>query len=213
MRGEVHPAEFLPIAETTGLAMAVSQCALAQLHRDVDALRQLLGTTVKFSFGPLRHHLVSDSLLKDVERLFLSSGLGPGMIELRISERTLASLGKAEWIVGHLAGLGANVVIDEFGRGFSCLARIAQLPLHALQLDRKFVLSLSERPSARRFCQGAIALARSYGLTPIAPGIDCDATRQQLLELGCEQGLGDYYRPIDLPVSTAPATGAEAATG
>jgi EAL domain-containing protein (putative c-di-GMP-specific phosphodiesterase class I) len=200
MRGEVSPAEFLPIAASTGLAMAISQCALARLRGDVDAWRQALGTTVKLSFGPLRHHLVSEDFLPDIERLFQSSGLGPGMIEIRIAEKTLTSLGKAERLLSRLAGLGATIAIDEFGRGTSSLARIAALPVHALQIDRRFVLALGE-PPALRFCKGAIALARSYGLTPIAPGVDSEAARRALQGLGCEQGLGDCFSPLALPVA------------
>jgi EAL domain-containing protein (putative c-di-GMP-specific phosphodiesterase class I) len=200
MRGEVSPAEFLPIAASTGLAVAVSQCALARLRSDVGAWREILGTTVKLSFGPLRHHLVCEDFLPDIERLFQSSGLGPGRLEIRIAEKTLTSLGKAERLLGQLAGLGARIAIDEFGRGASSLARIAALPVHALQIDRRFVLALSD-PPALRFCQGAIALARSYGLTPIALGVDTPATRQQLQDLGCEQGLGDCFSPLALPTA------------
>jgi predicted signal transduction protein with EAL and GGDEF domain len=211
LRGEIHPAEFLPMAASTGLTVAVSRCALGRLRSDSPALRNRFGPTVKFSFGPLRHHLVADEFIADIDGLFQSSGIAPDMIELRIAEKTLASLGKAERVVGHLAGIGTGVVIEEFGRGFSSLARLAQLPLLALQIDRHFVVSVLERPSALRFCRGAIALARSYGLTPIAAGIDSEAARQQFLEFGCEHGLGDCFAPIDL--SAPAASGAASATG
>jgi predicted signal transduction protein with EAL and GGDEF domain len=211
LRGDIHPAEFLPMAASTGLAVAVSRCALARLRSDSSALRHRFGASVKLSFGPLRHHLVADEFIADMDALFQSSGAGPGMIELRIAEKTLASLGKAERIVGQVAGLGAAVVIEEFGGGFSSLARLAQLPLHALQIDRKFVITTLQRPSALRFCSGAIALARSYGLVPIAAGIDSEAARQQFLELGCEQGLGDCFAPIDL--TAAAERDADSATG
>jgi EAL domain-containing protein (putative c-di-GMP-specific phosphodiesterase class I) len=93
------------------------------------------------------------------------------------------------------------MVIDEFGCGFSSLACRAQLPLHPLQIERKFVVTANDSPSAPRFCRGAISLARSYGLTPIAAGIDSETVRERLLDLGCEQGLGDCFAAIDL---TAP---------
>jgi EAL domain-containing protein (putative c-di-GMP-specific phosphodiesterase class I) len=198
LRGEVQPAEFLPIAASTGMAVAVSRCALARFQSDLAALRGVVGEDVRLSFGPLRHHILSGTILKDLEALLRSSALQPGMIELRIAEKTVASLEKAERVVAQLAAVGASVVIDEFGRGFSSLVRIAQLPLRALQIDRRFVLAAAQRPSAMRFCEAAVALARSYGLTPVASGIDCDATRKQMLAIGCEQGLGDCFAPIEL---------------
>jgi EAL domain-containing protein (putative c-di-GMP-specific phosphodiesterase class I) len=108
--------------------------------------------------------------------------------------------------VSQLAARGANLVIDEFGRGYSSLARIAKLPIHALQIDRRYVTAAPEKPSALRFCLGAIALAQAYDLTPIASGIDTEAARQQILGLGCEQGLGDCFAPISLPVTPSSAS-------
>jgi cyclic di-GMP phosphodiesterase Gmr len=117
----------------------------------------------------------------DLEALLRWSTLQPGSIELRIAEKTLALLENTDRVIAQLTAPGASVVIDEFGRGLSSLGRIARLPLKALQIERRFVLAAARRPSVMRFCQAAVAIARSYCLTPIASGIDCDATRQQML--------------------------------
>jgi EAL domain-containing protein (putative c-di-GMP-specific phosphodiesterase class I) len=92
-------------------------------------------------------------------------------------------------------------MIDEFGRGFSSLSNIAQLPVQALQIDRRYSLAAKQQPSAERFCRGAIALAQAFGMTTIAPGIDDDAIRRNMLALGCEQGLGDFYPPVRLALA------------
>ena len=205
LRGDVPPTEFLAIAASTGLAIALSRCALSQFLQDVQSLRAVVGETVTFSFGPLRHHLVSGALVKDLEAALGVRGLKPGMLELRIAEKTLASLGRADRIVAQLNALGAGIMLDEFGRGFSSLARLAALPLKALQLDRRFVLAAAQRPSARRFCQAAVAVARANALIPIAAGIDSDSTRQQMLQLGCEQGLGDHFAPLGIALPAASA--------
>jgi EAL domain-containing protein (putative c-di-GMP-specific phosphodiesterase class I)/GGDEF domain-containing protein len=207
LRGVVHPGEFLPIAISNGLGVALSRCALSRVQKDMPALRAACGATARISFGPLREHLVSGTLMEEIEELLKSTGLEPGMLEVRIAEKTLASLSRADRVVSQLAARGTNLVIDEFGRGYSALARIAQLPIQALQIDRRYVTAAPEKPAALRFCLGAIALAHAYDLTPIASGIDNESVRQQMLGLGCEQGLGDCFGSISLslaPQAAAP---------
>ena len=195
--GEVNPSEFLPMAASTGLAASVSRCALSCLLEDLTALDGHFGNTVQVSFAPLRHHLVAEDFVADMDRVIQESALSPSRFELRITERTLASLGKADRVIGQVASLGAALVIEEFGSGYSSLGRLAQLPLRALQMDRKWVANAAARPSALRFCRGTIALAHSYGLTPIAAGVNDEAARALLLELGCEQGLGGCFAPLE----------------
>ncbi len=198
LRGEVLPSEFIPIASSTGLAVSISRYALMRLSIDAPNIDRRLGAAVKVSFAPLRHHLMADEFLTDLDAFYQSCGLAPDRFELRIAEKSLTSLGKAEGIIGQIAGLGTAVMVDEFGCGFSSLARLAQLPLKGLQIDRRFVLAAAKRTSALRFCKGAMSLARSYGLIPIASGVDTEAVRQLLIGLGCEQGIGDHFARLEL---------------
>jgi EAL domain-containing protein (putative c-di-GMP-specific phosphodiesterase class I) len=210
LRGEVPATEFLPIAATTGLALALSRCALARFLGNAQAVRSVVGAQVRLSFSPLRHHLACGTFVKDLEGLLRANRVEPALIELRIAETTLAAIEKVERIIGELTALGVSVMIDEFGRGFSSLSHIARLPVQALQIDRRFGLAAAQRPSALRFCRGAFALARAFGMTTVAAGIDSDAHRQQMLALGCQQGLGDCFAAISLP-APAPASAGVAA--
>ncbi len=205
LRGPVAPEEFLPIAAATGLALALSRCALARCLADAAAVRAAAGAEVRLSFAPLRHHLVGGTLLKDLESHLLAQRLSPRGIEIRIAEKTIAAVDKAERIIAALTAMGVSVMIDEFGRGFSSLSNVAQLPVQALQIDRRYSLAATQQPSAERFCRGAIALAQAFGMTTVAPGIDDDAIRRNMLALGCEQGLGDFYPPIRLASPAAAA--------
>jgi EAL domain-containing protein (putative c-di-GMP-specific phosphodiesterase class I) len=74
-----------------------------------------------------------------------------------------------------------------------------------LQIDRRFSVAARQQPAAQRFCRGAIALARAFGMTTVAPGIDNDAIRRNMLDLGCEQGLGDFYPSIKIPMPAVDA--------
>ncbi len=193
LRGDVRPAEFLPVAESTGLSTPLSRWALGRLRRDLPALHELVGPAVRISFGALRHHLASDTLAVDVEELLRSGDLAPGTLELRIAEKVVAGLELPDRTLGRLADLGARLVIDEFGRGFTSFARLVHLPFQALQVDRSFVTSIDEDPAALRLCRAAAGLAREFGLEPIASGVDSDEDLHRMREAGFEQGLGDRY--------------------
>lgn len=203
LRGEIAPAEFLPIADATGLAIAVSRAALARLAADSDALRERFGASINFSFGALRQHVTSGQLARDCRELIGSKALATGQLELRIAERTLAGIGRTNRIWGEFKELGAALVIDELGRGFSSLSRLSRLPVTVLQIDRALVLGALEQDIALRACRAVAALARAYDVTAVAPGIDSEEHRTRMLAIGCTQGLGDLFGA--LPALRAPA--------
>lgn len=194
LRGPVRPAEFIPIAEHTGLAPVLSRAVLSQLQDDWELLRGRVGGGVRISFSALRHHLAGDTFAQDIGALFKSGCLTPEQLELRISERTLPRVTGCEKTLGRLARAGVRLVIDEVGAGASSLASLARFPIHALQLDRSCVVAADEHLAALKVCRATIALARALELTPIATGVDDEQRRGQLAALGCEEGLGDLYR-------------------
>ena len=212
LRGEVKAAEFLPVAESTGLAAALSRWALQRLRRDLPALRSLVGSDAKISFGPLRHHLADNLLAADIQELLQSGELAPGALELRIAEKVLGNLGAPGTTLRALAEQGVAIVIDEFGRGSTSLTKLARLPIHALQLDRALVLSAASDPIAFKAMRGAIAVATALDMLPIAAGVDDPAQRDRLCSLGCIQGMGDCFDSLSLQTEpiweTARAPGA-----
>ena len=191
LRGEVRPAEFVAVAEATGLAKALSQSVLENLLADVATLKELADEDVRLSFGALRHHLLHDEFVTEVSRLVAAGVVPAERLELRISERALvaSSLGALQ----SLAKMGIQLVVDEVGRELSSLHRLACAPLVGMQLDRAWVGALRRDPVANGVCRAAIAIATSLGLTPIATGVDDAAQRDALLEIGCRQGIGDLY--------------------
>jgi EAL domain-containing protein (putative c-di-GMP-specific phosphodiesterase class I) len=90
--------------------------------------------------------------------------------------------------------MGARIVVDELGRGFSSLLRLPRCPLHALQIDRALVVAARRSAVALRSCRAITALALALELQPIAAGIDDEATRASMAAIGCVEGLGDLYR-------------------
>jgi predicted signal transduction protein with EAL and GGDEF domain len=196
LRGEIPPADFLPIADATGLAASISRYALERLARDLDGLGRHYGPAVSVSFGALRQHLSSGELLEDCRRL--AAGV-PGFLqrlELRISESALATLNEPERMFTQLAGAGARLVLDEMGRGVSSLAQLPRLPLAALQIDRVLVVDALRCAAALATCRAIGSVAGALGIVAVAAGVDDEATRLRMLQAGCSEGLGDLYPSV-----------------
>jgi EAL domain-containing protein (putative c-di-GMP-specific phosphodiesterase class I)/GGDEF domain-containing protein len=192
LRGELLPAEFLGVAETTGLATLLSRAVLDRLQEDCAAMTAELPPDTHLSFGALRHHLLQEGFVDDIGRFLAESGLPAARLELRISERTFAAIDGS--VCQSLHRLGVQIVVDEVGRGFASLDRLARAPIWGLQLDRAWVTALRTEPLALKVCRAGISAAMALGLTPIATGVDDEGQRAALIDLGCKHGSGDLYR-------------------
>jgi diguanylate cyclase len=191
LRGELSPADFLGVAETTGLAPALSRLALDTLKDDFVAMASRLAPDTRISFGALRHHMLQEDFIEEVARFLEQGALPASRLELRIAERAFAALSPSAYQA--LGRLGLQIIVDQVGRGFSSLDRLARAPICGLQLDHAWVTALRRDATALRICRASISAATALGLTPIATGVDSAAQRETLLELGCQQGSGDYY--------------------
>ncbi len=191
VRGEVRPAEFLRVAESTGLAAALSRAVLSCLQRDFTALAPQWDVDVRISFGALRHHVLHEDFAADIARFLAAGAVPPHRLELRIAEKTFVACDPAALIV--LRQLGVQLVVDEVGRGLGSLDGMARAPIWGLQLDRAWVTGLRSDEVALKVCRAGISMANALGLTPIAMGVDDRVQREQLLALGCRHGSGDLY--------------------
>jgi EAL domain-containing protein (putative c-di-GMP-specific phosphodiesterase class I)/GGDEF domain-containing protein len=191
LRGDVRPAEFLRIAQATGLATSLSRSMLAQLPKDFAELGAERHEGVRVSLGALRDHVLHEDFVADVRGFLAASGLPPERLELRIAEKLVVARDLADF--RSLERLGVQFVVDEVGRDVSSLAALARAPVFGLQLDRAWVQALAGDAVARSVCRAGIAMASALSLTPIATGVDDEAQRNVLLELGCRYGIGDLY--------------------
>ena len=197
LRGEVRPAEFVSVAEATGLAPSLSRSLLECLREDFATLAVKAESNIRISFGALRHHIFHEEFVADISRFIAEGAIPSERLELRISERTFVAL---EPTLFHpLKDLGVHLVVDEVGRGMTSLDRLARAPLWGLQLDRSWASIVQDDPVALKVCGAGMSVATALGLTPIATGVDDQGQRQSLLALGCKQGMGDFYqRPLVL---------------
>ena len=191
LRGEIRPVEFLRVAEITGLATALSRAVMTHLREDFAALAQDADADVRISFGALRHHILTDHFVSDIEGFLAQAALPPDRLELRISEKTLIARDPADF--DDLRHLGVRLVVDEVARGMGSLDWLARAPIWGLQLDRAWTTALRSDPVALKVCRAGVGVALALGLTPIATGVDDAQQRDALLALGCRHGTGDLY--------------------
>jgi EAL domain-containing protein (putative c-di-GMP-specific phosphodiesterase class I) len=208
LRGDIRPAEFLRVAQTTGLAASLSRSVLAQLPADFAALGAQAPADVRISLGALRDHVLHEDFVAEVHELLGRGGLPPERLELRLAEKLLVARDPAEF--RSLQRLGVQFVVDEVGRDVSSLAALARAPVWGLQLDRAWVQALANDAVARTICRAGIAMATALALTPIATGVDDEAQRSVLLELGCRYGIGDLYGGMTPENAARPAAAATA---
>jgi predicted signal transduction protein with EAL and GGDEF domain len=205
LRGEVRPAEFLGVAESTGLSAALSRSVLQCVRDDFAQFTSQCESHVRISFGALRHHILSDNFFAEIRDFLAEGAVPPERLELRIAERSYVTQDVGVWHA--LAGLGVQLTVDEVGRKMSSLDLLARAPIWGLQLDRSWVTALEHDAAALKVCRAAVSVAMALGLTPIATGVDDARQRDSLLALGCRQGLGDLYGAADATIlaCSAPA--------
>ena len=191
MRGEVPPKEFLGVAAATGGTLSLSREMLRMFGCDVKRMISETAVTARFSFGPLRHHLLHEDFITDIEQFLDKGGISAERMEVRVDERSFAAI--APRIFESLHALKVRVTVDEVGRSLGSFTKLAGLPLWGMQLDRTFVEDLSSSVFASRLCRAGISVADALGLASIATGVDDETTRRLLREAGCRYGCGDIY--------------------
>jgi diguanylate cyclase (GGDEF)-like protein len=185
--GFVAPALFIPVAEETGLIVALGATMLIQSCRQLRQWRDL-GLS-------LQHVAVNISLLQlrdpafpaFVERCLAESGLSGNSLELEVTESLFAEDGHAVAEQLHrLTRLGVRIAIDDFGTGFSSMSRLRDFPITTLKIDRSFVSNCSRSLEARLLLKALIDVGRALHLEVVAEGVETTDERDVLRELACE---------------------------
>jgi diguanylate cyclase (GGDEF)-like protein len=195
-RGLLPPADFIPLAEETGLIVPLGAWVLDQACQQLaaweagDQRHPPLGLSVNLSPRQLRH----PELPSRVAQALTSSGLDPHRLTLEITESSMVDdLGTAEATLQALRGLGVHVAVDDFGTGFSALGALKHYPVDSLKIDRSFVDGLGRDAQDTAIVHAVIAFAKTLGLRVTGEGIETAEQLEQLRALGCDHGQGYYF--------------------
>ena len=200
-RGVVEPAEFLWLAEETGMITKIGEWALRQSCLHARAWGARNGSPLRVSVNlSARQHRDPD-LVDLVERILTETRTDPATLCLEITENVLVNDADAAAQTLHaLKGLGVRLSIDEFGTGHSSLGSLKRFPLDMLKVDRSFVSGLGTDTEDAAIVTAIINLAHSLGLQTVADGVETKEQVDELRALGCDVGQGFYFarpRPSD----------------
>ncbi len=208
-RGELRGQQFLPLAHHTGALPALARWTFGRLREDLPAILAHAEGDVRVSIVASRQHLVGGGLQEDLEAVLDSGAVPSGQLELRIADRTLAGLAAPRRTLEPLAALGVGLLVDEYGHSFSSLARLAELPLRGLVIDRRTVARLGGDPAATAIARAAIGVAQSFGLRRIAAGVASSRQRELLERLGCQEAFGDCFGELSVEGAADPGNRAD----
>jgi diguanylate cyclase (GGDEF)-like protein/PAS domain S-box-containing protein len=198
-RGMVSPADFIPLAEATGLIVPIGRWVLGQACRQAARWAASPALGPKVSVNLSARQLTAPELLDDVTTALSRSGLPPDRLVLEITESVLMEHTDTNVeLLADLRALGVSLAIDDFGTGYSSLAYLERLPVDTLKIDKAFVDRVADGGRHAKLINGILKLSHDLGLLAVAEGIETDEQLRALKVLSCPQGQGYLFsRPVE----------------
>lgn len=201
-RGLVYPADFIPLAEETGLILPLGRWVLAEACRQAQGWQEDVagGPPPIVSVNLSSRQFQDPNLLDTVTAVLAQTGLAPSRLQLEVTESLMLADPVSVATLRQLSQLGVRIALDDFGTGYSSLGYLRRFPIHVLKIDRSFVQDLGHNPESTAIVQAIIMVARSLNLTVIGEGVETADQMARLKDLGCD-GVQGYFlaRPAAAP--------------
>ncbi|WP_439642892.1 putative bifunctional diguanylate cyclase/phosphodiesterase [Gemmatimonas sp.] len=197
-RGYVTPGVFLPIAEETGMIVALGRWVLMEACMKAQRWSEFSPEPLSVSVNVAAKQLDSEALIDDVRAALDHSGLSPSRLIVEITESDVmrepeVALAK----LNALKALGVRLAIDDFGTGYSSLSHLQFFPVDELKIDRSFIQRIDDGDREAAFVRTIVSLAKSLRVEVVAEGVEEPAQHQFLRSVGCDIGQGYLYsRPL-----------------
>lgn len=196
-RGEISPAEFIPVAESSGLIMPIGDWVLRTACREARAWQDAglppVRVAINLSAMQFRHR----NLLDTITSALAESGLEPRWLEVELTESLIMRDVRATIdTLQHLHELGVQIAVDDFGTGYSSLSYLTRFPVSKIKLDKSFVRDVDKRDGAA-IARTVIALGHSLNMKVMAEGVETEYQLRFLREHACNEVQGYYFsRPM-----------------
>jgi diguanylate cyclase (GGDEF)-like protein/PAS domain S-box-containing protein len=198
-QGLVSPAEFIPLAEETGLIVAVGEWVMRKVCADIKEWQADGSPPIRVAVNISPVQLRRPGFVKTVVRILEETRVGGDCLGMEITENVLLDKSTATIeILNELKGLGIHIILDDFGTGYSSLSYLQHLPIDILKIDRSFVAKLTRDDEQAKIIETIILLGRNLGIDVVAEGIETDEQLERLKSIHCDQGQGFLFsRPIE----------------
>ncbi|MCF3628311.1 EAL domain-containing protein [Thalassospiraceae bacterium LMO-SO8] len=197
--GKVSPVEFIPVAEETGLIVAIGSWVLRQACETAAVWIKEGLTACHIAVNLSAMQFLHGDLAGEIKDVLDTCGLDPHLLDVELTESMLVSNAEETIrILKVIKDMGVNVSMDDFGTGYSSLSYLTRFPLDNLKVDRSFVTGLPDDRDASAVARAIISMAQNLNLNIIAEGIETENQVGFLHALGCQVGQGYLFSP---PVS------------
>src|SRR3954465_2931853 len=200
--GNVPPSKFIPLAEEVGLIEQIGLWSIREACRQMAAWRHagLDIPCVAVNLSPLNFQ--NAKLATGVAETIAANGLPPATLMLEITEGVLLNERSAAiGTMNAIRKLGVGLSLDDFGTGYSSLSRLAHLPIRELKIDRSFMRDIERDAGALAIATAVVRVGQGLGMTVVGEGVETEAQRKVLAELGCDVVQGFLYAPALAPVA------------
>jgi diguanylate cyclase (GGDEF)-like protein/PAS domain S-box-containing protein len=199
-RGLVSPAQFVPIAEETGLIAPIGRWVLHEACMQTRRLMTEFDREICVSVNVSARQLAHATFVDEVRQTLADSGIPPHCLELELTESALiADIERTALMLQELHGLGVKLAVDDFGTGYSGLTYLRRFPIDVLKLDRSFMVGDDERISAFDFIKAFVDMAHALNLAVVAEGVETLDVVEFLRSAACDQAQGYHFaRPLPL---------------
>ena len=192
--GELPPGEFIPLAEETGLIVALGEWVLTEACMEATRLCRLHGRQMHMSVNVSARQLHHPDFLRHVRHALDKSALTPSLLTLELTESTLlTSDERVARTLETIKGLGVVLALDDFGTGYASLSYLRQFPIDVVKIDRSFTANVESKDGDLVLLKGIIDLGHALQLNLVAEGIETSEQHTIVRRLGCQQAQGFYF--------------------
>jgi EAL domain-containing protein (putative c-di-GMP-specific phosphodiesterase class I) len=189
----VSPADFIAVAEQTGLIVPIGEWVLREAAREAAAW-PATGTPLPVSVNVSARQFHDHAFVPTLRGILADTGLVPDRLVVELVETVVLNEADATRArLDELRSLGVRVALDDFGTGYSSLGYLRRLPVDVLKIDRSFVEEVEHSDEARALARSIVHIGRTLRLETIAEGIETSAQAAALLAMGCELGQGYHF--------------------
>jgi diguanylate cyclase (GGDEF)-like protein/PAS domain S-box-containing protein len=196
--GAMSPAQFIPLAEETGLIVPLGKWVLRTACAQAMAWQRDGLAPLPMSVNISARQFAAEDLLPDIQAALAASGLTPELLELELTESmVMQNLEQTAAILSALKRTGVRLALDDFGAGYSSLAHLKRFPIDTLKVDRSFIRDIPQNSEDKAITAAIIAMGKTLGLTIVAEGVETLEQQTFLREHHCDEMQGFYFsKPI-----------------